>query len=409
MEINFEDRVRDALLKAKKFIENLTVDSSENLPGLIVTSGDRFFSWDMEHRSKENGQNYLYSWSYYNGVVFEGLKYIFEGTGDEKYLTYIKDYLESMITDDMLNEHAGYVLYHGLDCYKSASLLEDYCDLNMNGALGGSGHCKVCERLYNDLVILNADYTEEVIGGNYWHKWYNSEAPKYKVWLDGIYMAQPFLAKHAWKVHDKEQLEKIYKRFRWVADNMVAENGLYYHAANNKDDYCAFFWLRAIGWYAMAQVDVMEYMCGDHLDEMKKDLKKFIDNMLRFQDESGMWRNIVDRPLSEMNRTETSGTAMIIYCILKAIRMGWIVDQKGIYIYAALKAFCCMTEQKLKDNKLKDIYLVASATGNNNYERLDLYKVNEGKGIGPYIMAYAEMIKADRLFENVHVHIFKGK
>ena len=80
-----------------------------------------------------------------------------------------------------------------------------------------------------------------------------------------------------------------------------------------------------------------------------------------------MWRNLVDRPLSETNRTETSGTAMIIYCILKAVRMGWLQDEDGAYRFAAQKAFCDMAEEKLQERALKDIYLMAEATGLNNY------------------------------------------
>ena len=395
MEQSLAARVEAALAKSKVFIEELTVHSAVNRPGPIVTSGNRFFSWDNEHRSKENGKPYLYSWSYYNGVIFEGLEYIYEKTGDPEYPPYIKEFIDSMITDGQLNEHAGYVPYLGLDCYKTASLLTDYAEFNPDGTPTDSQYCQAASTLYHDLVVVNACHTEEALGGNYWHSWHGEKAPRYKVWLDGIYMAQPFLAKYAYKSHDQEQLEKIYRRFRWVADNMVdPKTGLYFHAANSKDDVCPFFWLRAIGWYAMAQVNVMEYLAPEHVEEMKKDLKRFIDAMLRYQDKSGMWLNLVDQPLTETNLTETSGTAMIIYCILKAIRMGWLEDPDGAYKAAAQKSFCYMAEEKLNNNALKDIYLMASASGLNNYEKLDWYKVDEGKGTGPYIMAYAEMIKA---------------
>lgn len=390
-------KYKSALEKSREFIEKLTVDSAVNRPKQIVTSGNEFFSWDNEHRSKENGKAYLYSWSYYNGVIFEGLKYIYEKTGDQRYMSYVREFLDAMITDGKLNEHAGYVPYHGLDCYKTASLLADFCGFDSSGKPADDEYNKAAARLYHDLVTVNECYTEETLGGNYWHSWHDGKAPVYKVWLDGIYMAQPFTARYAWKSQDKAQLAAIYRRFRWVADNMLAPNGLYYHAANSKDDVCNFFWLRAIGWYAMAQVDVMEYMSEEYLSEMKNDLKHFIDGMLKFQDESGMWRNLVDQPLTESNRTETSGSAMIIYCILKAIRLGWLEDADGTYKYAAEKAFCYIVEKKLGSNGLKDIYLMASASGLNNYEKIEWYKEYEGKGTGPFIMAYAEMIKADAI------------
>ena len=397
MDWNFKLRAKSAVEKSKEFIEKLTVDSDVNYPAKIVTSGNQFFSWDNERRSKENGEPYLYSWSYYNGVVFEGLKYIYEATGEQRYISYIREYLDAMITDGELNEHAGYVPYHGLDCYKTASLMADLCEFDESGKPLDNEYNKVAAGLYHDLVTVNVFYTEEALGGNYWHAWHGKSTLAYKVWLDGIYMAQPFIARYAWKSKDKEQQAAIYKRFRWVSDNMIAPNGLYYHAVNSKEDVCKFFWLRAIGWYAMAQVDVMEYMPEEYLPDMKKDLKRFIDGMLRFQDESGMWKNLVDQPLTEKNRLETSGTAMIIYCILKAIRIGYLEDVDGNYMYAAQKAFCYIVEEKLGDNGLKDIYLVASASGKNVYEIIERYKDDEGKGTGPFIMAYAEMIKVEEV------------
>ena len=386
MEERLEIRIERALESSKSFIEKLTYNSSINCPASIVKSGNQFFSWDNEHRSRENGQPYLYSWSYYNGVIFEGLKYIYDHSGEERLLTYIREFLDAMITDGELNEHAGYVAHHGVDCYKTASLLALLCGLGE--------YEDVCAKLYRDLTVTNAPYSEEALGGNYWHVWASKKPPKYKVWLDGIYMTQPFLARYAKRIEDHEQQRAVFNRFCWIAENLRAENGLYCHAGNQKDDVCPFFWLRAIGWYAMAQVDVMEYMPEEYLPRMKQDLKTFIDGMLCCQDVSGMWRNLVDQPLSESNRTESSGSAMMIYCILKAIRLGFLDDADESYKRAAQAGFCTLAEEKLTDGGLKDIYLMAAASGVDNYGTLEWYKINEGKGIGPFIMAYSEMIKA---------------
>ena len=382
---DLNERIVSAVERSGAFIEELTVDSAVNRPSEIVKSGSRFFSWDNEHRSKENGKPYLYSWSYYNGVIFEGLKYICDKTKDDRYLPYICEFLDAMITDGELNEHAGYVPHHGVDCYKTASLLALLC--------GYGEYEDVCAKLYGDLTVINAAYAEEALGGNYWHMWASKKPPKYKVWLDGIYMTQPFLARYAKRIGDREQQKAIFERFCWVAENLRAENGLFYHAGNRKDDICPFFWLRAIGWYAMAQVDVMEYLPEEYLPRMKQDLKIFIDGMLGCQDASGMWRNLVDQPLSESNRTESSGSAMMIYCILKAIRLGFLEDADGSYKRAAQAGFCTLAEDKLTAEGLKDIYLMAAASGADNYGTLEWYKTNEGKGIGPFIMAYSEMIK----------------
>ena len=73
-------------------------------------------------------------------------------------------------------------------------------------------------------------------------------------------MLQPFLAHYAAKIGDTKQLAIINESLNWVADVMLAPNGMYYHACNSREDVCAYHWTRAMGWYAMAMVDVMEVL-----------------------------------------------------------------------------------------------------------------------------------------------------
>lgn len=94
-------------------------------------------------------------------------------------------------------------------------------------------------------------------------------------------------------------------------------------------------------------------------------------------------------PATETNRPESSGTAMMSYVILKGVRKGWLdasYQEKGI------RAFVGLAEEKLDEEGLKDIYLKASANGTNNYEDTRYYLTDEGKGSGPFIMAYSEML-----------------
>ena len=260
-------------------------------------------------------------------------------------------------------------------------------------------YAEVAAELYRDLTdpthinskgdIVVKKYTENALGENYWHCWAGGQPPKYKVWLDGIYMLQPFLAHYAAKIDDTKQLETINTRLNWVADTMLAPNGMYYHACNSKDDVCAYHWTRAMGWYAMAMVDVMEVLPECYLGERKAALKLFADGMLKYQDESGLWANLADQPVTETNRLEVSGTAMMIYMLLKGVRKGWLNES---YREPAIKAFNAIVNTKLHDNILEDIYLKASANNTNNYEIPEYYLPDEGKGSGPFIMAYSEML-----------------
>ncbi len=392
-------RINAAISRAKVYIDTLTVNSDVNVPEAVVADEHSFFTWDNEKRTPSE-KPYLFDWSYYNGVVMEGLFDITEAGGDEDgaYLDYVRRYLDALlITGPDGKKHisrnlGGYVDHHGADCYKTAALLVRASD-------GEDDYMEVCRELYRDLTdesyvnstghIVPKEYTEAALGHNYWHSWAHDKAPKYKVWLDGIYMLQPFIAHFADMTGDKKQLALVNERLSWVASTLLAPDGMYYHAANSAADVCPFHWTRAMGWYGMAMVDVMEVLPEAYLEERKAALKLFVDGMLKYQKPEGLWTNVADWPTTETNRLETSGTAMIVYTILKGVRNGWLDES---YREAAVRGFVAMAELKIRGDHLEDIYLKASANNTNNYELPEYYLADEGKGAGPFIMAYSEML-----------------
>ena len=401
-----QERIREALEKTKNYVDGLTIHSKVNVPAEVVADELKFFTWDNEKRTPSgNDKPYLFDWSYYNGVVMEGLFDIYEADPENngEYLDYVKEYLDAMIVTDetghkSLNRRlAGYVDYHGADCYKTAALLIRVATLT-----GNQDYLQICADLYRDLTDtsyintsghnVQKEYTEEALGHNYWHCWAGNKAPMFKVWLDGIYMLQPFISHYAAYIKDEKQLALIQERLDWVAKTLLAPNGMYYHAANSAEDVCAFHWTRAMGWYGMAMVDVMEVLPESYMEARKAALKTFVDGMLKYQDESGLWANVADWKVTETNRLEVSGTSMIVYTILKGVRNGWL---DASYKEAALKGFLAMVETKMDEKGLHDIYLKASANNTNNYEDTEYYLTDEGKGAGPFIMAYSEVLKAE--------------
>ncbi len=382
----------NALAEAKSFIDALTINNSSNDPATVVSTWGKFFSWDNEKRESDS-KKYLYEWSYYNGVVFEGLDYVAEVTGDTKYSDYVAEYLATMIpstdsttwsktTNNTSKEAAGYVSYHGVDCYKTASLLLDY------------GYEAMATELYGHLQDHQANYTDSDKGGNYWHSWSGGSRPTYTVWLDGLYMVQPFMAEYAAANNDTAELDRIAARFAWIGDNMVNEsNGLYYHAANSSTSYHARHWGRAIGWYAAAMVDVMDHMSGDNLAAMQAQLKTLVDGMKAYQLDDGMWRNFVNETSAVK---ETSVTALVGYAIMKAVNKGWL---DASYADMATKAFTGICDYSLDESGLHYICMKGSTSGYSTVNYNDY--TNEGKGVGPFIMLYAEMLeyalKLDRI------------
>lgn len=380
------ERINEAMRRARDFIDNLTVDAENGDPRAIVLDEDRFFAWDNEHRSLKNGKTFLYDWSYYIGIVMEGLYYMYEAGEGERYKEYVLRYLHAVETDGVLNQYAGYDAGHGVDCYKTASLLPAF--MKEDGELK-----TLADNLYYDLAVTNARYAPESLGGCYYHVWRGGKPPKYAVWLDGLYMSQCFLARYAKEVNDDEALKKAAARFFWVNENLKDEKtGLFFHAGNKKGDACEFFWLRAIGWYAMAQIDVYECLKDAEKAAFKQAIREFCAAMLPWRDaETGMWNNLVNEKSGNGNRAETSGSIMMAYTLLKGARLK-VLDEEMADIGRDI--FTRVTEQKLIGNALTDVYLMATASGEDNYRKENYYMPQEGKGVGPYIMAYAEMLKA---------------
>lgn len=380
------ERLEGALGKAREYIDNLTIRNPLNAAGEVVSTWGRYFTWDNEKR--QDDKPYLFDWSYYNGVVFEGLDYVYHVTGDKAYADYVIEYLSNLIEPDgsfrrlEKGEAAGYHKEHGLDCYKTASILLDAYDIT-----GDERYKKKADELYKDLIAAKEKYTSASIGGNYYHTW--ADKPKYAVWLDGIYMAQPFMARYAVR-YDKAELDQISARFTWVAENMYnPEKEIYFHAAN-ADNNSGGYWARSIGWYIAAMADVMECLDGDKLTRMQGELKKLVDGMLAYQDkETGMWTNyVVGAPDGADNRLETSATSLMVYAVMKAINNGWL-DRS--YTEMAVRAFTGMCEREIRGKDLCDICYIG-APGSANATFYD----NEGKGAGPFIMAYAEVLRYSR-------------
>lgn len=150
-----DETLQTSLAEAKSYIDGITINNSSNDPATVVKTFKKHFTWDNEKR--ENGKSYLFDWSYYNGVVFEGLEYVYEVTGETVYRDYVLEYMSSMITSSggwanctnsgyTSKQAAGYNSPHGADCYKTASLLMDAYEMS-----GDSRYLTMAKTLYTDL------------------------------------------------------------------------------------------------------------------------------------------------------------------------------------------------------------------------------------------------------------------
>ncbi len=349
--------------------------------------------------------NYKEYWNYEDGCVLLGCKNLFEATGDRKYFDFIEKYLQGFIGED------GTIRNYEMDKYNIDSINSGKILFFMYERTGEEKYRKAIEILMDQLRTHPRCST-----GNFFHKKIYPD----QIWLDGLYMAQPFYMEYETKFEKKEHYSDIISQFRNVQKYLYApEKGLCYHAcdvekkafwADPQTGCSANFWLRSMGWYLMALVDTM-YAMSKEIYEQYRELediyKQMLKGILQYRDpETGLFYQVIDRADVEGNYLETSGSAMIAYSILKACRMG--ILQKEKYAQIGERIVQGLIDHKLKevDGKLELTGICAVAglgpetnrvrDGSVAYYLSEPVVSNDAKGVGPFFMAYGQYLSLQR-------------
>nr|HPR30975.1 glycoside hydrolase family 88 protein [Prolixibacteraceae bacterium] len=162
------------------------------------------------------------------------------------------------------------------------------------------------------------------------------------------------------------------------------------------------FWSRAMGWYVMALVDVLDDFPETHPDRavIINLLQKTIDALLRVRDpETGCWFQVLDQGRREGNYLEGSGTAMYVYAMAKGAKKGYL-DKK--YLDLANETFDDLVREFVitDDDGLPSIVRICASCGlggnpyrDGSYEYYTTEKIqkNDSKGVGPFILAAFEL------------------
>lgn len=338
-------------------------------------------------------------WNYIDGCMITAILSLYEMTGDEKYYNFAKDFVDYYVQEDGTIESYDPEEFN-LDNVNTASNLFYLYDKT-----GDEKYRKAIEIVRGQLERMPR--TNE---GNFWHK----NIYPYQVWLDGMYMAQPFYMKYEVKFNNMKGCKDSIHQFENVERLMKdSKTGLYYHGYDeSRDMYWANpetgcsenFWLRAIGWFSVALVETATAMSDVLYDEYRyllRLLENLVEALAPYQDESGMFWQVVDHQGEEGNYLETSGTALISYAILKAVRLGYLPD---IYEDMGVKALEGIIDRYLTIDdegnlELGGICLVAGLggktrrDGSTEYYYSEPVVKNEAKGVAPLLLAYIELLR----------------
>ena len=359
---------------------------------LVEESTPERTAWNME-KIREGKPA---SWNYIDGCMLTALTEMEAITGDPRYFQFVRECVDHFVGED-----------GSIRTFKpEAANLDDINEGRVLFAL----YERTGEEKYRkaaDFLRKQLDRQPRTQEGNFWHK---AIYPN-QVWLDGIYMAQPFYALYETKFGDGNCSDTV-AQIQNVRRNMFCgQKGLYFHGydasrtafwANPETGCSRNFWLRSLGWYAVALADLLDILPdGEDWDSLRALFTELMGSVARYTDqETGLYWQVPDQGGREGNYLETSGSAMMAYAMLKGARLGVLGEE---YAVQGQKTFDGIMEKYLTFTgdglDLGGICLVAGLGPENNRRRDGSYEYyisepvvkNDAKGVAPFVLAYTEV------------------
>ncbi len=283
-------------------------------------------------------------WGYTHGCVAKAVLDLFDYSGDSIYYKYAKGYADTLITD------SGTIKTYQVNKFNIDNINPGKILFRLYKSTG--------EQKYKtaiDSLIYQMSMHPRTSEGGFWHK----KVYPHQMWLDGLYMASPFLAEYAKDFNHPEIFDDVVKQITLMAKHSYdPTSGLFYHGwdesreqkwANKETGQSPNFWSRSIGWYAMAIVDVLDFLPENHPG--RKDVITIADTLAKgickWQDaKTGVWYQVTDKGDKQGNYLESSGSCMFVYFLYKSISNGYISKD---YLNCANKGFNGIIKEFIKD------------------------------------------------------------
>jgi unsaturated rhamnogalacturonyl hydrolase len=345
---------------------------------------------------KADGQ-YAPYWEYTQGLVMKAVLGVWETTKDQRYLDYVTGYYNTFVQDD------GHILMYKISDYNIDRINPGKPLFRMYEITGSEKYRKALFLLREQMKTH-----PRVSAGGFWHK----NIYPHQMWLDGVYMASPFLAQFAVTFKEPALLEDVADQIilmeRYSRDE---KTGLLYHGwdesraerwADPVTGRSPNFWGRGMGWYAMALVDALDFFPADHPKraDIIAVLRRLAEAVARVQDrQTGVWYQVLDQAGRAGNYAEASASCMFVYALAKGVRKGYI-DAR--YRDNADRGYAGILKEFIEvdaDNQvnLNRVCAVAGLGGNPYRDGSYDYYINaavvsnDPKGVGPFILASLEM------------------
>jgi unsaturated rhamnogalacturonyl hydrolase len=345
------------------------------------------------------GQRWV--WNYELGTLLEGMDAVWMNTADPRPYNYIKSAVDPFVQPD------GSIDTYKVEENQLDSILLGRQLLLLYGVTLDKRYAKAATLLYEQL-----QHQPRTASGGFWHK---QRYPN-QMWLDGLYMAEPFYAEYAATFHHPEAFKDIAHQFELLDQHARdAKTGLLYHGwdeskqerwADKQTGLSSQFWARAMGWQMMALVDTLAYLPeGDPARKtLLEELNRDADAIARVQEkQSGLWYQVLDKPAEKGNYLESSASCMFVYALARGVRQGYLPTR---YLDNAQRGYQGILSHFVQTGPGGEVTLTGTVKGaglggdpyrDGSYGYYVGEKVigNDPKGVGAFLLAAVEMENAE--------------
>jgi unsaturated rhamnogalacturonyl hydrolase len=358
-------------------------------------------------------------WSYEEGVLLDGVWAEWRVTGDGRLFKYVKDAVDASVdksgTIHMYGDKPFPVDGHSMD------------DIEMGRSVVMLYRVTQDPRYYTAAKFLHDQMKLQPknASGGYWHKQIYPD----QMWLDGAYMSEPFMAAYARTFGQDKDMEEVATQLLLMDAKMRdRKTGLLRHGwdeskkmgwADKRTGLSPEAWARAMGWYAMALMDVLERMPDNDPQRaaVKEVAQRTMAAVVKYQDaDTGLWWQVMDKgkPLYKAgaqasakeapgNYLETSASCMFVYALAKGVRLGVLparLEENAARGWAGVQTHFVKPDGTLSGTvKVAGLGGTPYRSGTYEYYVGEAVGDNDAKGVGAYLLADSEMVQSTRAGE----------
>jgi unsaturated rhamnogalacturonyl hydrolase len=336
-------------------------------------------------------------WNYELGTLLEGMDSVWAQTEDPRYLAYIKKSVDQFVRPD------GSIATYVPDEHQLDGILLGRQLILLYRVTRNQRYSKAATFLYDQL-----QQQPRIPEGGFWHK----QIYPNQMWLDGLYMAEPFYAEYAASFSHPEAFRDITRQFELIYEHTRdRKTGLLYHGwdqsrqqrwANPTTGDSSQFWGRAMGWYMMALVDTLPNLPANDPGRQKliEQLRQLAPALVHVQDpKSGLWWEVLDKGGEKGNYLESSASCMFVYALVRGVRLGYLPPT---YLKNARRGYAGIFSHFVQSGPGGEVSLTGTVKGaglgghpyrDGTYAYYIGEKVvtNDPKGIGAFLLAATEM------------------